>query len=347
MKKGKDGLYHQQVTINGKRKVFSSKDKHKLMLKIAQYREEKSGTPLFRDIADKWKEEHWERIELGTLRCYNAPFKRIVERFGDYRLHEITPRDISNFFAFLGKSYSYKSVSNTRTVLNQIFNYAIIDLNIDTTNPVSSVSVPKNLPKGSRTILTDHEAEEVLKTTPDEFQLAYLIYFTGLRCGEALGLQMKNIDMKSNVINVVQSIHHDGNAPKIGTLKTDNSYRQVPLPSELKARIKELDLSPEDFVVSGEKPLTKSSLDKRWKRWCINHGLTENGKPTIDRHQIRHTYTTNLYEAGVDPKSMQAILGHADLSTTLKTYTHLTQQQFQKSSAQIDKMFSNQRFQHV
>ena len=337
MKKSKDGLYRIQVTINGQRKVFSSKDRKKLMRKVALYRES-TLSPTFESVAEEWKDSHWDKIEQGTLRCYNAPFARLLEHFGTKKLGEITPQDVQRYFTQLGNKYSYKSVSNTKTVLNQIFKYAIMEKEMDIQNPVTFVQIPKNLSRSTRNLLTEEQTREILSTSKEGFQLPYLIYFTGLRCGEALALQLKDIDFKRNIINVTKSIHHVGNTPVIGTLKTDSSYRQIPLPDKLKTRLKELALSPDDYIVSGKSPLTKSALRCRWKAWCKEHGLIENGKPTIDRHQIRHQYTTTLYDAGVDLKSMQHILGHSDVHITLQTYTHLTEQQFQNALNKINQI---------
>lgn len=336
MKRQKDGLYHKQITINGKRHVFTSKDRNQLMLKIAQFREEASGTPKFAGVAERWKEEHWNELKVGSLRAYTAPYNRLVEKFGNFRLNEITPASVQNYLAGLGKVYSYKTVSNEKILLNQIFKYAIVDLAIDVRNPCTYVSVPKNLPRSSRTILTDEQVAEIRATGADEFQLAPLILFTGLRCSEAVGLLWKDVDFDHDVIHVRQAVQHVGNAPKIGTLKTSASYRRIPLVSELKRRLEPLRGAPDEFVVSGAKPLTKSALDKRWKHWAKDHGLFEGGRATIDRHQIRHHYTTRLYEAGVDLKSIQRILGHADVHVTLQTYTHLTDQQFQQASEKIE-----------
>lgn len=344
MKKDKHGLYHKQVTINGKRKVFSSTSKQALMLKIANYTEEATKAPLFRTVAEDWKEEHWEQLELGSLRAYSADYERIVAYFGKQRIDEITPTDINAFLYQLTKKFSLSSISNHKTVLNQIFKKAIFDDGLRIMNPVSMVTLPKNLKRGTRDILTDEQCREILSTTPNEFQLAYLIYFTGLRCGEALALQMKDINFDKNIINVTKAVHHVGNAAKIGPLKTSSSYRQIPLTKDLKARLLELSLSKDDFIVSGEKPLSQSALRCKWLSYCKDHGMVykENGKlkPSIDRHQIRHQYTTSLYNAGVDLKSIQHILGHSDISITLETYTHLTEKQFQKSLMQIEEYFA-------
>lgn len=337
MKKDSRGLYRIQITIDGKRKVFSSKDRKKLMLKVAKYRESTSS-PSFADIAEEWQGVHWEKIQQGTLRCYNAPYQRLLDYFGDKKIGEITPSDIQRYFAQLGTNYSFKSISNTKTVLNQIFKFATIEKGLDIQNPVTFVQLPKNLPRKTRNLLTEEQIREITNTSKDDFQLAYLIYFTGLRCGEALGLQLRDFDFKRNIINVTKSVHHVGNTPKIGTLKTDSSYRQIPLPEKLKSRIRELSLAPDDYIVSGKEPLTKSALRCRWLAYCKEHGLVENGKPTIDRHQIRHQYTTALYDAGVDLKSMQHILGHSDVHITLQTYTHLTEQQFQNALSKINRI---------
>lgn len=97
MKKNKQGLYQKQVTINGKRKVFSSKSKQQLMLKIAQYTEETTKAPLFHVVAEEWKEEHWHKIEMGSWRAYSSDYDRIVEQFGQRRVDEITPADVQAF----------------------------------------------------------------------------------------------------------------------------------------------------------------------------------------------------------------------------------------------------------
>ena len=344
MKKNKKGLYQKQVTINGVRKVFSSKSKQQLMLKIAQYKEEVSRAPLFEDVAYEWKEEHWQKIEMGSWRAYSSDFDRIVEQFGKRHIDEISPSEVQAFLFKLGKIYSLSSVSNHKTVLNQIFNKAIFDMGVQMANPCLMVRLPKHLKRGTRDILTDEQCREILSTRPEEFQLAYLIYFTGLRCGEALALQYKDIDFDHNLINVTKAVHYNGNAAKIGPLKTNSSYRQIPLPNDLRARLLELSLSKEDYIVSKDKPLTQSVLARRWLHYCEDHGMMKevNGKlkPAIDRHQIRHQYTTNLYNAGVDLKSIQRILGHSDIQITLQTYTHLTEAQFQKSLMQINEYFA-------
>lgn len=98
-------------------------------------------------------------------------------------------------------------------------------------------------------------------------------------------------------------------------------------------------MGAENYIVSqSPEPLTLSAITRRWESWCRSHGLvveekrtpTENNrhgsvwKPTIERHQIRHQYATILYEAGIDPKSAQQLLGHAQIQTTMDIYTHIS-----------------------
>lgn len=333
MKKDKKGLYSMQVTIDGKRKVFRSKNKQELALKVIEYTKQKKS-PTFGLVAEQWHDKHFDEIRYGTGRCYEAPYKRVVEEFGNLPLDKITPKGIQLFLQSQGTQYAKKTVSNTKTVINSIFKYAIVELGLDISNPCALVQLPRNLRSSSREPLSPEQLQEVLNTKPNEFILAPLILYTGTRCGEAIALQWKDIDWKNNTISITKDIDHQGNRPRLDSLKTKNSIRTIPLLPQLKTLLK-TQISPltDDFIVSGSEPLTKSQLRCRWKAWCKDHGLLEDGKPTIDRHQIRHQYATLLYEAGIEAKDAQSLLGHSDISTTMNIYTHISEQR-QKITAE-------------
>lgn len=334
MKKDKRGLYSMQVTINGKRKVFHSKSKQALILKVATYREE-TTSPTFARIAEQWRDAHWEEIRSGTYRCYNAPLNRILEEFGNRKILDITSKELQQFIN--SQQYAKKTVSNTKTVLNQIFQYAILNVGLDMVNPCLSLTLPKGLKSSTRQPLPPKAVEEIIRTTNSEFLLAPLIYYTGTRCGEALAIQWKDIDFKKNSIQITKDIDHTGNRPRLDSLKTATSYRTVPLLPQLKKLLQGLQGEESDFVVSGKQPLTRSQLQCRWRAWCRDHGLIENGKPIIDRHQIRHQFATLLYEAGIQPKDAQVILGHSDISTTLNIYTHISEQRQEETAKKLAK----------
>lgn len=69
----KKKLWRKQLTINGVRKVFSGKSKQDVMLKLIAYQKEVTQLPTFREVADKWEEDHWQSLRQGSERSYSAP----------------------------------------------------------------------------------------------------------------------------------------------------------------------------------------------------------------------------------------------------------------------------------
>lgn len=332
-------LWRKQVTIDGKRKVFSAKTKQDVMLKILAYQKEKATLPTIENVADNWREEHWKQVREGSLRSYNAPLKRIVERFGPRPIDTVTPRELQQFINDLSRIYAQKTVQQHKIILNMLYKYAQVDMDLDIDNQASKISVPSGLRKYTRGALS--EEQKSIISNPDnssDFILPFLIYWTGTRCGEALALQFQDIDFEKRTISINKQITHRGNKPYISPPKTQNAYRVIPLLSPLEKRLKSMNLRPTDYLTTqNELPLTKSALAKRWLKWCSTHDLLDpDGKPSVDRHTIRHQYATILYEAGIEAKSAQLLLGHSDIRTTMDIYTHISQEQFRKDFALLE-----------
>lgn len=335
----KKRLWREQITIDGKRKIFSGKKKKDVMLKILAYKQEAGKLPTLETVADAWQEEHWRQVRQGSLRSYSAPLKRIVEKFGDRPINDITLKEIQQYINELGKIYAQKTVQQHKIIFNMLFNYAEVDMGLDVKNRISMISLPQGLKKTQRGALQE-EHKNIISSIDNsyDFILPFLIYWTGTRCGEALALQMKDIDFKNRTISISKQVTHHGNQPVISPPKTNNAYRAVPLLSTLEKRLRTANLKPTDYIASmSDTPLTKSALDKRWKKWCALHGLTDSeGKPTVDRHTIRHQYATILYEAGIEAKSAQLLLGHSDIRTTMDIYTHISQEQYRKDFSLLE-----------
>ena len=335
MYKDKKGLWRETLYINGKRKTFSAKTKKDVMLKIAQFDIKQKEALTLQYVAESWQEENWEKLRFGSLRTYAPCLKRIIDKFGSKNIDEIKPKDVQLWLKELGTQYAHKTVSNHKCILSQIFDYAIVSMNMDLYNPCDRVKLPQGLKKGTREALSDKERQAILSTTKDEFQLGFIILFTGCRLGEALALQLKDVDFKENVIHITKSVGFHGNQPTINPPKTKTSVRDVPLLQPLKDRLKELKLNKDDYLVSGEKPLTKSILYRRWDKFCKDKGIS------IDRHSIRHQYATTLYEAGVDMKSAQELLGHAQISTTMDIYTHISDAKMRQNYIRLANFIEN------
>lgn len=336
MKKNDKGLYRTAITINGKRKWFSGKSRKTVMQKIAMYRIEEKQSLTFEAVAEQWKEDNWDRLRFGSYRTYAPALERAIKQFGQTDIDKLKPIEIQSWLRELGKTYAFKTVSNHKTIVSQICDYAIVNLGVDMFNPCDRVKMPSGLKKGTRNALSAQERQAILSTTKNELQLGFLILFTGCRLGEALALQMSDIDMKNNLVHITKSVAFHGNQPVIQSTKTENGIRTVPLLPPLKERLEELKLPKEAFICSGEKPMTKSALYRRWDAFCKAKNIK------IDRHSIRHQYATTLYEAGIDAKTAQDLLGHAQISTTMDIYTHISEEKKLKDFMKLATYVANE-----
>lgn len=336
MKKNDKGLYRTAITINGKRKWFSGKTRKDVMQKIALYRIEEKQSITFGSVAEKWQEDNWERLRFGSYRTYAPCLERAIQKFGKTDIDKLKPIEIQTWLRDLGRTYAFKTVANHKSIVSQVCDYAIVNLGIDMYNPCDKVKMPAGLKKGTRNALSADERHAILATTKDENQLAFLILFTGCRLGEALALQMKDVDMKNDLVHITKAVAFHGNQPVIQTTKTENGIRTVPLLPPLKERLKELKLPAEAYIVSGEKPMTKSALYRRWDAFCKAKGIH------IDRHSIRHQYATTLYEAGIDAKTAQDLLGHAQIATTMDVYTHISEEKKLKDFMKLATYVANE-----
>lgn len=359
MNRRKDGLYEDTITINGKRKHVYGKTKSEVYGKIRALQETAKNGLKFEDAADQYETQVMEKLTEGTQKVYRPALVRCIEEFQGEYLNTITPKQISDFLGDMKSTYSAKTIGNTYTVLNQVFQHAIAS-GADLINPCNTALKPKSeIQPEERRPLTPTERAEILSTKPDEFLLAFLILHTGCRLGEACALQWQDIDFDAGRIHITKAMHWRGNAPYIGRLKTKNGYRIVPLLTPLRDMLlKQKRHGKADFIVSGKDMLTMSRLDSRWIKYCIDHNLAEaetkiwstHGVPrnhlkwhcTINRHMIRHDYATTLFRAGLDPKSVQHLLGHADFSTTMDIYVHWQEADVDHAAKQIDQYFTNQ-----
>lgn len=142
-----------------------------------------------------------------------------------------------------------------------------------------------------------------------------LLLLTGMRRGEVLGLRWEDIDFDDKLIHVQQGVVYTDNAPLLTIPKTKKGYRSIPLDDRLVEHLKPIQGT--GYVIGGNEPITKSSLTKLLRR--VNKTIDMHGATP---HILRHTYATLLNNAGVNPKTIQYILGHADISTTMNRYTH-------------------------
>lgn len=178
---------------------------------------------------------------------------------------------------------------------------------------------------------------------------------TGLRQGEILGLQNENIDKTIRVkksLNKVKKFdgkESTGYEYKLITPKTKNSIRIIDLPNNLiklienykelqknkwKNQNKEFKESSLLFTTSTCNMIDGANLLKRWKSF-----LAENDIKYKKWHSLRHSYASLLFQAGADIKTVQELLGHADINTTAQIYVHIFPETKKKAVKLINDFF--------
>jgi integrase len=165
---------------------------------------------------------------------------------------------------------------------------------------------------------TEHEIEVVKNSTAADFGMfAYFILYTGLRRGEALALRYEDIDFNKKVIHVRRSAYWMGNSPHIKEPKTEAGTRDVFLLDNLAAHI---DRSGSGYIFRGKGGgvMTNSWYQCRWAAYLKETGLN------ITAHQLRHAYAGVLFDAGLDVKDAQDLMGHANISVTRDIYTQIS-----------------------
>ncbi|MGI5905219.1 MAG: tyrosine-type recombinase/integrase [Candidatus Pararuminococcus gallinarum] len=314
-----DGLFEKIITIDGKRVTFRGHSESEVNRKIMQYQEVKEKGRPFCEIAEEWKDEHWERIEYNTTKGYAPAYQRAVEYYNDTPIKAITPSSINTFIsAFAKKGFAQKTVRTQLLILNLIFQYAVVLDELEV-NPAASVAIPKNLPKKKREMPSEEQIKKVKDSTDCPFGLfPYFLLYTGCRKGEALALQFKDIDWKNKTITINKSVYHENNHPKIKQPKTASGTRETILLDCLADKLSRG--KPNEYVFHNEDGgvLTETQFQRQWELYTKASGVT------ITPHQLRHAYATILFEAGIDEKDAQELLGHASIAMTRDIYTHIT-----------------------
>ena len=321
MNKRSDGRWQQAVTIevNGTKivKYFYGKSKAEVLRKMAEYEEQtevKQGKHItFSALAELWWEKH--KAAPNTDRGYKSAMSRAVARFGGTAVADIRPVDVNDFIADYVAEYApaKKTVSTQLSVMRMIFRYGVGAgyLNI---NPATELEIPKNLRKKKVSLPSKADIAKV-KANWDESQMGMIAYwalYTGMRRGELLALTWDDVDMDSGIITINKAVCYGDGEQYIKSAKTEAGIRKVPILNRLRAVIAAI-TPGEGLIFPGPSGgiMPDGTYVNRWNAYKKRLGIE------CGTHQLRHAYTTMLIEADVEPQDAQALLGHAQLSTTM------------------------------
>jgi integrase len=334
----KDGRYVKAITDprTGKRLYFYGDTERELTLKVLEYTKKNENGRSFGEIAAEWWEEAQPDLAYQSIKTYRPAYRRAVEAFGDTPIKNIRPKDISLFLRKMAKDgKAEKTIANQRMIISLVMDHAILENDIEV-NPCTAVQVPKEAKKKMQRKSASEFDETKVKQTYDIWIFPYIAIMTGMRKGEILALQWKDIDFERNVINVTKSVYHEGDRPYIKSPKTEESIRTVPLLAPLKKVLLDKKGNKDDYIVSddGTKPLTNRRFI------TLSDNYREKTGVTCTAHQLRHSFATIAFECGLPVKSVQEILGHKQLSTTMDIYTDFRKKSIEEAAELLNEKLS-------
>ena len=317
MYKTKKGIWRQKVTVNGKTKYLSAKRKSDLIFKITQYQFSPSakGHPL-NALADEWLEDAEKRLSYNTLKGYRAAHKKIVADWQDTLVEKITSQDVLMWL----KNYdnlAQKTITNLLLVLRLIIDYGCVHHGIQH-NPCDKVKAPKGKGKKKRDFPTPEDIQKINESIDLPFGLfMYTILYTGLRRGEACALRWGDIDWETKRIYVSRSSYWDHHIRYDKPPKSEAGNREVPLLDSLAKILKKKKGKKDDLVFPD---LKEYELTRGIERYIKETGIS------CTPHGLRHGFASILFKQGLDIKTVQYVLGHAQSSTTMEIYVHLLEE---------------------
>lgn len=223
------------------------------------------------------------------------------------------PRDFEKYIGFLrSRGKKARSIVRALSALRSFYNFLLLDGKIEV-NPVADVEMPKFKPPIPN-VLSQEEMATLLsagssrKMPLRDRTILELMYATGLRVSELVGLKKRDINLDAGFL--------------VASGKRSKE-RMVPLGTYARDVIKLylLETRPEGVYLFSNKrgvPLTRQAI---WKI-IRKYGLQLEHGGHISPHTLRHTFATHLLEGGADLRSVQILLGHEDISTT-QIYTHV------------------------
>ena len=305
------------------------------------------------DYLDRWLSvSAAPRLRERTLRDYRSLLARYVRPvLGHKMLPAVMPLDIQDLYtSMLESGLSPRTVRYTHAVLSSALKQAV-KWQLLPRNAAEYVDLPRQKRTEMHAMSRDDVARFLAAAKDDRWSSLFLVAVTtGMRPGEYMGLQWKDINLDDGMIHISRSLVRNKSEWRFDEPKTAKSRRTVKLaPTVVKSlrayrskqaaerlragiRYQDYDLV---FATDTGQPLESRNLIKRhFKPVLKQAGLRE----TIRLYDLRHTCATLLLAAGEHPKIVSEMLGHASIQLTLDTYSHVLPDMQQGAVAKLEDM---------
>lgn len=299
-------------------------------------------------------------VRHNTRSNYNFVVNVIKkEAFGGKRIDKVKVSDAKEWLIKLqqvdGRGYS--SIHTIRGVVRPAFQMAVDD-DLLLKNPfefqLSTVVVNDSVTREAITRKQERDFLEFVKNDSHfckYYDGIYILFKTGLRISEFVGLTKKNLDFKKNRIIVDHQLQRTRDMKYvIEDTKTESGERMVPMTPEVKecfqrilANRKNPKIEPMVdgysgflFLDKNGRPMVALHWEKYFQHICEKYNrIYRIQMPKVTPHVCRHTFCSNMAKSGMNPKTLQYIMGHSDISVTLNTYTHLNYDDAEKEMQKV------------
>lgn len=268
------------------------------------------------------------------------------EPFGNLRIDKVRISDAKAWLIKLQKDgRGYSTIHSVRGVVRPAFQMAVDD-DLIRKNPFSfelaTVVVNDSVTREAISRADERRFLEFIKNDnhfSKYYEGFYILFNTGLRISEFVGLTMSDIDFKNMKINVDHQLQRKRNMQYvIEDTKTTCGTRQIPMTNEVaecfRRIIKNRPQLSSEPIIDGYVGFLyfdkegKPMVALHWEKY-FQHVLEKYNSiyklqlPKITPHVCRHTFCSKMAKSGMNPKTLQYIMGHSDISVTLNTYTHI------------------------
>ena len=300
--------------------------------------------------ANEWLETYKKPV-VGEKQFKDYKFylnSAILPQIGNIKLKHIKDVQLQKILnQHTGKSKSY--LTKLRITITAIFKRAYLSKLI-VYNPAGNLELPASS-EGKRRKITDYERKKILQLSETHSAGLWVkfVLFTGLRPGETRALDWRHIDFEKRVVHV--EVAMKSSTDIIGTPKSRAGERDVPLNDALLQDLRAVRKSPFDPVFT--KPLsgkrhTEKSMNAMWNNFKRELDICMGAKTYRNKimlsvvaadlvpYCLRHTFCTDLQDAGVPINVARYLMGHSNIEVTARIYTHTTEIAIQDAATKIN-----------